>query len=404
MNVKDFLYQLGVEIKDADLIRTLDVIFQLVIILLIAWLVFFIARKWLSVLILKIIGKTKNTWDDILYEQRFFSKLAYLIPPITAYIALSHVHWEYTDVVRRFIDIWIIIATLFIFISLLNAVNKIYESYPMAKNRPIMVFIQVIKIFAYSVVVISTISVLLDKSPEHLMVGLGAFAAVLMLIFKDSILGFVAGVQLIANKMIRIGDWIVMPDNNANGEVLEINLYTVKVQNWDKTISTIPTYKLVSESFTNWRGMQESDGRRIMRYISIDILSIHFLSAEEIQHLKESGFLKDYIDQMLSKLVDYNKDKETVLDESKLTNIGVFRKYLETWIASNPDINMEMTHMVRQLQPTATGLPLEIYCFSARQEWTEYERVQSDIFDHVLAVLPHFNLKVFQYPSNIFAE
>mgnify|MGYP002527745626 CR=1 FL=1 len=199
--------------------------------------------------------------------------------------------------------------------------------------------------------------------------------------------------------MIRIGDWIQMDKNNANGVVLEVNLYTVKVQNWDMTISMVPTYQLVSESFTNWRGMQESPGRRIMRSINIDIDSVHFLSHDEVVKFASSAFLKDYIDQMVAKLGDINKDKITILDERKLTNIGIFRYYMDAWIEANPDINTNMTHMVRQLQPGPTGMPIQIYCFSAIQEWVTYEKVQADIFDHIMAVLPEFGLKVFEYKS-----
>lgn len=295
-----------------------------------------------------------------------------------------------------------VVVSMIIFSNLLSTINNIYESYPIAKNRPIRVFIQVLKTFIYTVVVIIVISIMVNKSPEHLIVGLGAFAAVLLLIFKDSILGFVAGVQLLANKMIRIGDWIVMPSNNANGVVLEINLYTVKVQNWDMTISTIPTYQLVSQSFINWRGMQESNGRRIERYVSIDISTVHFLSPEEIEGFRSSVYLKEYIEKMLSTLENMNKNKGTILDERKLTNLGIFREYMEFWLEANPDINNDMTHMVRQLQPTAVGIPIQIYCFSLKQEWIAYEKVQSDIFDHILAVVPHFNLKIFQYPAEMF--
>ena len=326
-------------------------------------------------------------------------KLASLIPPFTAYIVLTFITWEYKYVLRRLVDIWLIIVTLFIITSLLNAINKIYESYPVSKNRPITFFIQLIKVFLYTVVVITVVSVLVNKSPEHLIVGLSAFAAVLLLIFKDSILGFVAGIQLTSNNMIRIGDWIQMDKNNANGVVLEVNLYTVKVQNWDMTISMVPTYQLVSESFTNWRGMQESPGRRIMRSINIDIDSVHFLSHDEVVKFASSAFLKDYIDQMVAKLGDINKDKITILDERKLTNIGIFRYYMDAWIEANPDINTNMTHMVRQLQPGPTGMPIQIYCFSAIQEWVTYEKVQADIFDHIMAVLPEFGLKVFEYKS-----
>ena len=219
--------------------------------------------------------------------------------------------------------------------------------------------------------------------------------------FKDSILGFVAGIQLISNRMVNIGDWIVMPSSNADGDVIEINLTTVKVQNWDKTISTIPTYKLVSESFTNWRGMQESGGRRIKRSVNIDIYSVHYLTNEDLENLKQSALLKSYIEGKMKELNEYNANVENPLDKRRLTNIGTFREYLEAWLAANPNINLDMTHMVRQLQPTPTGIPLEIYCFSARKEWVIYERVQADIFDHLFAILPLFKLKVFQYPTNM---
>ena len=289
----------------------------------------------------------------------------------------------------------------YVIVSVLDAINRIYESYPVSRDRPIKVFVQVIKIFVVSAVVITIVSVFIGESPRNLLVGLGAFAAVLMLIFKDAILGFVAGVQLLSNQMVRIGDWIVMPSNNANGTVLEINLYTVKVQNWDITITTVPTYQLVSNSFTNWRGMEESAGRRIMRYISIDMLSVHFLSDEEIDMLRKSEVLKEYIEDILPVLTEQNKGKEDVLDERRLTNLGVFRQYAVRKLQANPNLNMDMTYMVRQLQPTATGIPLEIYCFSRIQEWVAYEKVQSDIFDHLLAVMPYFHLRVFQYPSKL---
>ena len=394
-----FLHRVSAWTENAGMTDDESTLIKMAITITVAILIYIISRKWLSKLLKKVVGKTKSTWDDILYDQGFFRKLASLIPPFTAYIVLTFITWEYKYVLRRLVDIWLIIVTLFIITSLLNAINKIYESYPVSKNRPITFFIQLIKVFLYTVVVITVVSVLVNKSPEHLIVGLSAFAAVLLLIFKDSILGFVAGIQLTSNNMIRIGDWIQMDKNNANGVVLEVNLYTVKVQNWDMTISMVPTYQLVSESFTNWRGMQESPGRRIMRSINIDIDSVHFLSHDEVVKFASSAFLKDYIDQMVAKLGDINKDKITILDERKLTNIGIFRYYMDAWIEANPDINTNMTHMVRQLQPGPTGMPIQIYCFSAIQEWVTYEKVQADIFDHIMAVLPEFGLKVFEYKS-----
>ncbi len=394
-----FLHRVSGWTEKAGMTDDESTLIKMAITITVAILIYIISRKWLSKLLKKVVGKTKSTWDDILYDQGFFRKLASLIPPFTAYIVLTFITWEYKYVLRRLVDIWLIIVTLFIITSLLNAINKIYESYQVSKNRPITFFIQLIKVFLYTVVVITVVSVLVNKSPEHLIVGLSAFAAVLLLIFKDSILGFVAGIQLTSNNMIRIGDWIQMDKNNANGVVLEVNLYTVKVQNWDMTISMVPTYQLVSESFTNWRGMQESPGRRIMRSINIDIDSVHFLSHDEVVKFASSAFLKDYIDQMVAKLGDINKDKITILDERKLTNIGIFRYYMDAWIEANPDINTNMTHMVRQLQPGPTGMPIQIYCFSAIQEWVTYEKVQADIFDHIMAVLPEFGLKVFEYKS-----
>ena len=359
--------------------------------------VYFLLKYGLAVLVRKVVRKTKNHWDDVFCNQRFFERLAALIPPMASYVILSFIHWEHKYLLLRVVDIWLVLVVLLIITSLLTVVNEIYESYPISKNRPITFFIQLIKVFLYTVVVITIVSILVNKSPEHLIVGLSAFAAVLLLIFKDSLLGFVAGIQLTANKMIRIGDWIQMDKNNANGVVLEINLYTVKIQNWDMTISTIPTYQLVSESFTNWRGMQESGGRRIMRSIYIDIHSVHFLSSDKLHQLATSLILKEYIADMLPILEDSNRDKKTLLDERHFTNIGVFRHYMDVWLTMQPEINVEMTHMVRQLEPGPTGIPIQVYCFSASKQWVNYEKIQANIFDHIMAILPEFELKVFEY-------
>lgn len=367
---------------------------------LLACLTYWVAKKWVAKVVSHLAGKTATNWDDYLFDRRFFNCLALLMVPVVVRIVSDFVGWVHGALFYKVVNIWGTLAVALLISAVLDGINRIYDSYPVSRNRPIKVFIQVVKIFLYCVVFIITFSIILDKNPQSLLVGLSAFAAVLMLIFKDSILGFVAGVQLIANKMVTIGDWIVMPSANADGEVLEINLITVKVQNWDKTISTIPTYKMVSESFTNWRGMQESSGRRIKRAVNIDLQSVHYLSREELEELKKSELLRDYIEEKLAELEVKNAALETPLDGQRLTNIGTFREYMEAWIARNPDIAQDMTHMVRQLQPGPTGVPLEIYCFSARQVWVEYERVQSDLFDHLFAVLPLFGLRIFQYPSD----
>lgn len=389
-------------IHSAWLLDTLSVTVRLGIMALVAWLTYWMAKKWLAKLVVKLAGKTATNWDDLMFDTHFFNCFALFITPIVVQLLSAYMEWNHSILLQKAINIWVVVAVVLLVSAVVDGVNRIYDSYPVARNRPIKVFMQVIKIFIYCIAVIVVVSIIMDKDPRALLVGLSAFAAVLMLIFKDAILGFVAGVQLIANRMVKLGDWIVMPSANADGEVLEINLTTVKVQNWDKTISTIPTYRMVSESFTNWRGMEESKGRRIKRSVNIDVQSIHYLTAEELEVLKKSVLLKDYITGKLEELERYNAERETPLDARRMTNVGTFREYMEMWIASNPDIAQDMTHMVRQLQPGPTGLPLEIYCFSSRQKWIEYERVQADIFDHLYAVIPLFNLRIFQYPSDGF--
>lgn len=271
MNISRWFSWLNLGIKDPATATLVEVMLQVVVICLIAFLFTYLLRKGMTRLIGKIVRRTKTKWDDIFFEEHVFQKIFNLIPPVFIDFAFKIVYgqWEHVVLFHRCIVAWILVVACMVIVGVLDAVNRIYESYPIAKDRPIKVFVQVIKIFIVSAVIITIVSEFIGESPRSLLVGLGAFAAVLMLIFKDTILGFVAGVQLLTNQMVRIGDWIVMPSNNANGAVLEINLYTVKVQNWDMTITTIPTYQLVSESFTNWRGMQESAGRRIMRYLNI---------------------------------------------------------------------------------------------------------------------------------------
>lgn len=398
LNLNAILQYLGV--NSSWLLDLLMTGIRILIMGLIAWCTYLIAKKWLSKVIVKLAGKTATNWDDLMFVPHFFNCFALFITPIVIRIVSNYIGWEHSIFVNKVVSIWVVVAVVLLISAILDGINRIYDSYPVARNRPIRVFVQVIKIFMYCIAAIIVISIILDKDPEALLVGLSAFAAVLMLIFKDAILGFVAGVQLIGNKMVTIGDWIVMPSANADGDVLEINLTTVKVQNWDKTISTIPTYKMVSESFTNWRGMQESNGRRIKRSVNIDVQSVHYLTTEELENLKKSELLKEYITAKIKEIAEYNATRENPLDTRQLTNIGTFREYMEAWIAKNPDIALDMTHMVRQLQPEPTGIPLEIYCFSARQNWVDYERVQADLFDHLFAVLPLFHLRIFQYPSN----
>ncbi|MDR1098790.1 MAG: mechanosensitive ion channel family protein [Tannerella sp.] len=359
-----------------------------------------IIKKIAAKIVFKIVKHTKFAWDNLLFDQKLFDRLGLLVFPMVSKQVLSGLEWEYAGIITGLFDLWIVFSFVAVISAVLSGVNRVYMSFPASRDKPIKVFIQMIETFLYFAAVIVAVGLLTGKDVSTLLTGLTAFAAVLMLIFKDSILGLVAGIQLSANNMVRIGDWIVMPSSGADGDVTEISLTTVKVQNFDKTITTIPTYKLVSESFTNWRGMEESNGRRIKRSINIDVGSIHYLTEEEISTLIDSSLLNSYMQKKLKDLEEFNASRKNRLDVRKLTNIGTFREYLESWIAANPDINREMTHMVRQLQPTPTGLPIEIYCFSAHQRWIDYENVQSDIFDHVYAVLDLFNLKAFQFSGN----
>ena len=287
--------------------------------------------------------------------------------------------------------------------SVINALHQIYLRLPISEGRSIKGYIQVVKIVFYFVAIVLIISIFTGEAPKTLIASLGAIAAVLLLVFKDTILGFVASIQLSANRMVKVGDWITMAKYGADGTVTDISLNTVKVQNWDKTISTIPTYALVSESFSNWRGMEESGGRRIKRSINIDMKSVHFLDKEQIEKFRKFYLLRDYINSREKEIEQYNRslnlDETTVTNGRKMTNLGTFRKYLENYLHNHPVIRQDMTFLVRHLQPAETGIPMEIYVFSKEQEWAKYEAVQADIFDHVLAILPEFGLRVFQNPT-----
>jgi miniconductance mechanosensitive channel len=287
--------------------------------------------------------------------------------------------------------------------SFINALHEIYLNLPIGKSRPIKGYIQVVKIIIYFIGVIVIISIIAKESPKTLLAGLGAMVAVLILVFRDTILGFVASIQLSANNMVKPGDWIEMPGHNADGDVLDITLNTVKVRNWDKTITTIPTYALVSESFKNWKGMEESGGRRIKRSIRIDMNSVRFVDPEMAEKLKKIHLLKDYIETRQEEIRKYNEenkiDGSILVNGRRMTNLGTFRVYIEQYLKNHPKVHQGLTMLVRHLQPDETGLPIEIYVFCKELAWADYEKIQADIFDHILAVVPEFGLRVFQNPT-----
>jgi len=365
----------------------------------------FIVKRIIIQGIKQVAKKTKNTWDDIFVRRKVFNRLAHLAPAIIIYYSLQYI-FEAEGLVTfmgNLTQSYMVLVVLLVIDAVLNAMHEIYRTLPISNGRNIKGYVQVVKIVFYCIAIIMIISIFSGETPKVLLGGVGAMAAVLILVFKDTILGFVASIQLSANKMVNVGDWISMPDYNADGDVIDISLNTVKVQNWDKTIATIPTYALVSDSFNNWKGMEESGGRRIKRSINIDMKSVGFLNQEQIEKFRKYYVLKDYINQKEKEISAYNKslklDEDTVTNGRKMTNLGTFRIYLENYLHNHPKIHQDMTFLVRHLQPSETGIPLEIYVFSKDQAWANYEAIQADIFDHVLAIMPEFGLRVFQNPT-----
>ncbi|MFA9371955.1 MAG: mechanosensitive ion channel family protein [Labilibaculum antarcticum] len=397
IQLKNWLISGGITEYWAIILQSIIAIF---IVIIIAWICDIIAKKVLVSIVTKLVRKTKTSWDDILLERKVFSKIAHFAPAVIIYSSAGMIdHEGLNNFIQNSAYVYMVILAIMLIDTFVNAGNDIYSTMSISKTRPIKGFLQLVKIFFYSMGLISITALLFDKNPFNIVAGMGAFAAVILLIFKDTILGFVASIQLSANKMVNIGDWISMPSKGADGIVIDISLNTVKVQNWDKTISTIPTYALVSESFTNWKGMEDSGGRRIKRHLNLDVKSIHFLSDEEIEQFEKIRLLKDYIIEKKKEIQTNNPEGEIPVNQRRLTNIGTFRKYVEAYLQEHPKIHNDMTFLVRQLQVSEKGLPLEIYVFSNDQEWANYEAIQSDIFDHILAIVPEFNLRVFQNPT-----
>lgn len=377
----------------------------LVIILAIAFLGDAVCRHIILTVVARLVKKTKATWDDIVFDRKVLIHISHLVAPILLYILLPLAisNADLLSFVQRICMIYIIAVFLRFISSLLAALYHVYSEREQFRDRPLKGLLQTVQVILFFVGGIIIVSILIDKSPMVLLTGLGASAAVLMLVFKDSIMGFVSGIQLSANNMLRVGDWIEMPKYGADGTVIEVTLNTVKVRNWDNTITTIPPYALVSDSFQNWRGMQESGGRRIKRSIRIDMNSVKFCTPEMLAKYKKIQLLKDYIEETEKVVEQYNEehgiDNSVLVNGRRQTNLGVFRAYLTNYLKNLPTVNQELTCMVRQLQPTEQGIPLELYFFSAIKAWIPYEGVQADVFDHVLAIIPEFDLHVFQNPT-----
>ena len=401
--ISDWLLQQGLSGQTATFV-TLAV--EIAFVIALAAIADVVAKRIVVRGLENLVGRTTTLWDDVIVKRRLFHRLSHLAPALVIYVFARPVLDGYDlwiVVVRRAALIYMLLVTLLAIDSVLNALTDILRSSKFSRDLPVKSVVQVLKLVLYTIAAITVVSLIIGQSPSLLLSGLGAMTAVLMLIFKDPILGLVAGIQLSANQMVARGDWIEMPKYGADGDVLEVALTTVKVQNWDKTITTIPTYALITESFKNWRGMSESGGRRIKRAINIDMSSISFCDQEMLDRFAKIQYITEYLEKKRQEILSWNAERNISasdpLNGRHLTNVGTFRAYVVAYLRNHPMIHQGMTFLVRQLAPTEHGLPIEIYVFSRDQEWSNYEGIQADIFDHILAIAPAFDLRVYQSPS-----
>lgn len=366
----------------------------------------FIAKAILLRAVHAVAARTAVTWDDELAEHNVLGRMVQVLPALIIFVGIGFVPGladNIAQLLRNVVLGYIILMLTAAVTAALSAANAIYSRQAVARQRPLKGFVQLLQIGLWLLAGILIVATLLDRSPLLLLSGFGAMTAIVLLVFRDTILSLVASIQLTAQDMVRVGDWIEMPQFGADGDVIDMQLHTVKVQNFDKTITTIPTYSMIDGAFRNWRGMQESGARRIKRPIHIDVTSIRFQTPEEIDHFKRFSLLKDYLATKQEELSDYNARLEHAVDDAvnmrRLTNIGTFRAYAINYLQNHPRVDNSKTLLVRQLAPAPDGLPIEIYCFANTTEWAAYEGVQADIFDHLLAIVPEFGLRVFQQPA-----
>ncbi|WP_448554003.1 mechanosensitive ion channel family protein [Thalassotalea montiporae] len=378
----------------------------IVLLLLLASASHYLVKHRLLVLVQKLVQRTKNTWDDLFVTHQVFTKISLLVP-FFLIIALTPIFLPEESLKATILVAIARVAVIFqiarVLSALLDVIKAIYQAKAKTRYMPLNATIQLIKLAIYLVATILSVAVIIDRSPIFLLSGLGALTAVLLLIFQDTIKGLVASIQIAANKMVAPGDWVELPQYGADGDVLEIGLNTVKIQNFDRTVTTVPTYALISGSFKNWRDMFNSGGRRIKRAIYIDAASVRFYQAEEITELTSISLLADYLAQKQTELAQNQHQLGSAATDKRnqrqLTNIGTFRAYITAYLQNHPKVHQQMTCMVRQLAPTATGIPLELYLFSNDQDWVNYEGIQADIFDHIYAIAPEFGLRIFQHPT-----
>ncbi len=383
---------------------------KMVILILVAGLIAVFLWKIAQLIINKFIRRVERCvsaqWSNVLLKGAF-AKLPHIIPAIYITGALPFIFSDYptwVPAINALSSAYISLVVIRIISSAISASYVYFSTSSKFKDRPIASFTQLAKIIVWTIGTIFILSIFIDSNPLALFGALGAVSAVILFIFKDTILGFIASVQLTVNDMVRIGDWVSVPKYGADGDVIGISLTTIKVSNWDKTITTVPTYSFVSDSFKNWRGMQESGGRRIKRSINIKISSVRFCDDEMLERYAKIELVREHIEQRSDDILTYNTEKNvntetSIVNGRRMTNIGIFRTYILNMLKNNPNINHDMTHMTRQLEPTETGIPIEIYCFSRIKTWIEYEGIQSDIFDHIMAAARHFDLEIFESPT-----
>jgi miniconductance mechanosensitive channel len=395
-----FLINYGV---DTDIVHYMRLAILSIALILLIVLVNFLAKKVIVEGVKRVFSFTKNKWDDVLIEKKVFNQLAHLVPAyilnmVTPSLFIDFPFW--ISYMNNAISIYVIIVVLMVALSFFNALEFYFSSSKKFKDKPIESYFQLAKLIFYFISGIFILSILIGKSPIYLLSAFGAMTAVILLLFKDTILGFVASIQIAANDMLKVGDWVEMNKYGADGDVVKITLNTVKVKNWDNTITTIPTYAFVSDSFKNWRGMQEIGSRRIKRHIFIRPNTIKFINNEMIKDFEDFQLITDYLQKVKKDIQSYNvdmkADKSATVNGRNLTNIGVFRKYLELYIANHNMVNQNMTLMVRQMQPNQFGVPLEVYCFAKTTEWVKYENIQSDIMDHIISATSSFGLEVYE--------
>ena len=381
-------------------------IIGLVVLLLLALVADLLTKHLLLAIITRVASRTQTEWDDALIRNKVFHRLAWVMPALVIMYGL-HLVPNLSPVVAKVLANvahgWLVLSLSLALTATLSAANDIYALRPESRERPIKGFVQLGQLAVYLIGGILVVSALVDQSPVILLSGIGAMTAVLLIVFKDTLLSLAASIQLTSQKVIRVGDWLELPHFGADGDVIDVALHTITVQNWDKTITVIPTHRVVADSFKNWRGMQEAGGRRIKRSVRIDVNSIRFLTAAEIERLGQFQLLQDYLKRKQEELAAYNGgiggDAASDVNCRRLTNIGTLRAYIIAYLRHHPAIHDELTLIVRQLQPGNDGLPIEIYCFTNDTDWVRYEGVQADIFDHICAIVPEFGLRLFQQPS-----